>query len=1041
MVGKEARIEAYLQSLNDEQKKVVAIGPGMCVVAGCPGSGKTTAIVGRVARLVRDGLPGKYILPMTFTKAAAAELTSRIMNLGITDCRFGTIHSLCWEFLQSENPTVRGNYLKVDSGNSLEMELKKLVVQFQQRKRLPSRGVDLIELERYISDCKATGACYLFGNPYGLNSEAEPRQLDKAETFSVRVGEDVSPQALYDLYTEYELRRSALSLIGYDDMILWAWMHLAIDKEALTRWRNRWSAIITDEAQDSTPIQWDLALVLGGYPSIVMPEFFPELEQKKSIMFAGQVAQCLTGDTQITTASGDRQLDTITRGALVQAPICGGSVLSKVLHSGRRASRKLVTIETRQGRTLAGSPEHLVFCALPERAEGWYTYLMYRHDLGYRIGSTHGAHQSRRDSLAIRAKNEDADRIWFIGRHHSKAAAGAQEMSLALRYQIPQLPFVVYGRNLRLGEKERNEIFAEFGRNGERLLKDLWMSPDFPVWMPSANSKSRALVCLVLGGRNQCEVSVESRIIIIPRVQAAIKKELGLQVTEVRRGRGRIRINKLDPPAAHELADRIRSIMQRHVDIPVQLIIRLSSARGEHGAKFMAVPLGAIVEGLTVWTDYARCDTVVSVKRAEEEVVLHDIQTTCGAYFANGIAVHNSLYMWRSADPAIFIDFCTSPKSGLHELVINYRSTPIICKTAEIFAKGEEWAIPDKIEPGRTDGEAGSISFKTYAHGMIEAASIAKRIKELILAGQKVSEIVVLSRLSFFLSLVEIECIRNKIPYVLRKSGGFIESREAQGVLSYMRVAAGVDSDGTCMKKTIMNPFKYVTRDELLEGANRVTTGKARHLLDALLQLQMYPKKKRSLLDLRDLLAELQSDIERGMRPGEILRKVVDKTDYIEFIRKEDGSATPDASKAGIIEELIGLASLFEDTMQFLSFTDQLKASLKLGRSYYQVKEDQARDAVVLSTIHRAKGLQFDIVFIGDVNQGRFPWNRGVSMAEELRLMYTAITRARNTVVISNSLQDGDVESSILARVKSAYTEASGILLNGEGEGEEAASA
>jgi hypothetical protein len=104
-----------------------------------------------------------------------------------------------------------------------------------------------------------------------------------------------------------------------------------------------------------------------------------------------------------------------------------------------------------------------------------------------------------------------------------------------------------------------------------------------------------------------------------------------------------------------------------------------------------------------------------------------------------------------------------------------------------------------------------------------------------------------------------------------------------------------------------MSPFRYISRDELAEAEAACerswAQGGTLNLVDALLQVSMPARKKRSMLELRDLLFELAGDVEQGTETHAMLEKVIDRTDYLESIRKEDGSAVPDASKAGVLDE------------------------------------------------------------------------------------------------------------------------------------------
>lgn len=256
-------LQVLLDRLNPYQVEAVNIGEGQACLAGVPGAGKTGTIVARVARLVADGFDPEYILCMTFTKAAAQEMQERLKQLGIAGARVGTIHSVCRQIIAGDTHLLEEYDL--DDRHRLAMELKKTLGDLRKKKKIPNSGVDLEGVSRYIEACKAKGLCYIYADPFGMNMRAEEFLLRQADNFKMLAG--LPRQILMDVYLELERRRGIAGLYDFNDMLLWAWMVLLSDPDALDRWRGRWSVVIVDETQDSNPVQWDIARFLVGLNS------------------------------------------------------------------------------------------------------------------------------------------------------------------------------------------------------------------------------------------------------------------------------------------------------------------------------------------------------------------------------------------------------------------------------------------------------------------------------------------------------------------------------------------------------------------------------------------------------------------------------------------------------------------------------------------------------------------------------------------------------------------------------------------------------
>jgi DNA helicase-2/ATP-dependent DNA helicase PcrA len=290
------QLGALLDSLNEHQLKAASVGTGQASLIGVPGSGKTRTIVARIARLAADGIDPDYILAMTFTRAAATEMTERLRDLGVVGARVGTIHSVARQIVAAETDLF--DHGELDEGWKLFYELKKLLSDMRKSSKLPSRGVDLDCVSRFIEACKACGPCYVFNDPWGLNVRSEEFIMRQARKWGMYAG--LRPQRLVEIYTEMERRRVSCGLYDYNDMQLWSWMHLVADEVAREKWRSRWSVVIVDEAQDSNQVQWDLARFLTGMESCIDGlEEFPNApvrdDGNHNLMVGGDPSQSIYG--------------------------------------------------------------------------------------------------------------------------------------------------------------------------------------------------------------------------------------------------------------------------------------------------------------------------------------------------------------------------------------------------------------------------------------------------------------------------------------------------------------------------------------------------------------------------------------------------------------------------------------------------------------------------------------------------------------------------------------------------------------------------
>ncbi|MBV6343399.1 UvrD-helicase domain-containing protein, partial [Candidatus Magnetobacterium casense] len=290
-----AELEDLLGRLNKYQLKAVETTDGLVCLTGVPCSGKTATIVDRIAKTVADGVDPDLILAMTFTRAAAAEMNDRLKSLGIVGARVGTIHSVCRQIAAADSVLISAG--KFDERESMSIQLKKILVGMRRERMIEDDyGVDFEAVKRFIAFCKAKGICYIDGDVFGLNPYYASNIRRQAEHWAVDTG--IHPAILFKIYAALELKRSELGLYDYDDMLLWAWLTLISNPEARDRWRNRWNFIIVDETQDSSPVQWDVALLLAGLDSSIpgvqaLPAPPEEDDKPHNLLVAGDAAQSI----------------------------------------------------------------------------------------------------------------------------------------------------------------------------------------------------------------------------------------------------------------------------------------------------------------------------------------------------------------------------------------------------------------------------------------------------------------------------------------------------------------------------------------------------------------------------------------------------------------------------------------------------------------------------------------------------------------------------------------------------------------------------
>ena len=273
------------------------------------------------------------------------------------------------------------------------------------------------------------------------------------------------------------------------------------------------------------------------------------------------------------------------------------------------------------------------------------------------------------------------------------------------------------------------------------------------------------------------------------------------------------------------------------------------------------------------------------------------------------------------------------------------------------------------------------------------------QIKRLLATGSKVGDFAVLMRLNALTRSFEQEFLKYGIPYKVFGGFKFFERKEIKDLTSYLRVLVN-PLDNEAILRIINLPKRGIGPSvvtALVDYADRINLS----LFDAIFELEASDLSSLSIKKLnvfKELLTQLLTDKET-MGLTQIVKSIIERTDFLsQFDNTEEG-----INKQRNVDEFISATEEFEKLNPKADLTDYL-SSVTLSSD---TDEMEGGEYVTISTVHAVKGLEFKNVFIIGVEEGIFPISRAVDidyeLEEERRLMYVAVTRAKERVFITKS--------------------------------------
>jgi DNA helicase-2/ATP-dependent DNA helicase PcrA len=952
-----------LEGLNPVQHEAVTHTEGPLLIVAGAGSGKTRVLTHRIAHLIRNlGVSPFEILAITFTNKAADEMKHRVAELVgpvVQKMWVSTFHSACVRILRRDGhalgfPSSFTIYDQADAQRLCGYVIRDLNLD---SKRFPPRTVHGV-----ISAAKNDGI----------------GPVEYAERAKV-----IFERKIADVFAEYQARLLKAGAMDFDDLLVNAVELLRRHPDVLAHYRQRFTHVLVDEYQDTNRVQNELVLLLT--------------QESGQVCVVGDADQCLLPGTMVRTPSGEVPIEQVRVGEEVlgtdggRLPTSGR--VSKVMPGHYKGA--VVTV-TAGGRTITGTPHHIVPARMTLNPGQWVVYLMHRADRGWRIGQTKSVRSDDRGrpeaGFRVRANQEHADALWVLQVCSTRAEASYWEARYAADYGLPTACFHGVGRQPSMDEQWLERLYAtvDTGPRAKQLLEEHHLHPDFPHHRPQNGARRSTLNLTMFSDRRAATAYhrvqwSSNRADVAARLTAA-----GIDVRPGRLpGTSRFETSRVDYVDAVALARAVADA--GGLDIRRRMVV--------DGDAYDFTPLSHLRPGMTLLEHTAEGWQEVVVEGVvfdHYDGPVHDLEVEhTHTYTANGLLAHNSIYKFRGADMRNILEFEEAfPEVTVVLLEQNYRSSQTILDAANAVIANNVGRKPKELWTEAGPGEA-IIRYHADDEGD-EAQWVAHQLMHLHDGGaHRWGDCAVFYRTNAQSRVVEEYLMRVGIPYKVVGGTRFYDRREVKDALAYLR-AANNPADEVSVKRVLNVPKRgvgesTVGRLDVYARSHGIT------FLDALREAPAAGVTGRAIKGIEQFLKlheELVGLIGDG--PAAVLEAAMQRSGYVRELEAEHS-----VEAEGRIEnlaELVGAARDFGSVDEFLE-------QVSLVADTDDISDDDS--SVILMTLHSAKGLEFPAVFMIGLEDGIFPHLRSIGepdeLEEERRLAYVGITRARERLYLSHA--------------------------------------
>ncbi len=361
-----------------------------------------------------------------------------------------------------------------------------------------------------------------------------------------------------------------------------------------------------------------------------------------------------------------------------------------------------------------------------------------------------------------------------------------------------------------------------------------------------------------------------------------------------------------------------------------------------------------------------------------------------------------SIYRFRGATIENILNFeDENENSKIIRLEQNYRSTGNILSAANEVIKNNRGRKGKNLWTDK--GEGAKIRVHTCSDERSEAKFVAEKVLENVRAGQNFADNAVLYRINAQSASIENVFARSGIAYKVIGGMRFYERKEIKDVLAYLNVICNPNDD--LRLRRIVNEPKRGIGDTTVKGAAEISAGTGLPLLEIFERADEFAAISRAAPRLKEFAAMMRelSNKAEELSVSDLVEEAVNRTGYQNALKLE---GTPEAEdRLANVDEFLNTVRQYEretDEPSLAAFLEEIA----LVSDIDALESDENR--VVLMTIHSAKGLEFNNVFLIGMEENIFPGTQSIyggeiEIEEERRLAYVAITRAKKNLTITHT--------------------------------------
>lgn len=351
-----------------------------------------------------------------------------------------------------------------------------------------------------------------------------------------------------------------------------------------------------------------------------------------------------------------------------------------------------------------------------------------------------------------------------------------------------------------------------------------------------------------------------------------------------------------------------------------------------------------------------------------------------------------SIYGFRGSNYRNILNFEKDYKDALVIMLEqNYRSTKNILSAANDIISYNKNRKDKNLWTSNEEGD--KITYKRCMDELEEANFVVSKISELVSSGVSNSSIAVLYRTNALSRNIEEAMLGANIPYKIVGSFYFYNRREIKDLICYLRLIYNNKDDNSLTR--IINVPKRKIGLKTIEKISTKATENNLSMFDAI--------ESGRELEFKNLILDLIKDSE-NMSLTELVDNILDKTGIRKELEKEN--TIESIARLENLEEFKSITVNFESRFGIVSLEDFLN-EISLVSDVEEAKDN--KDVATLMTVHAAKGLEFDYIFLVGMEEGIFPHNRSMASVDEIeeerRLCYVAVTRAKKKLFITSTVR------------------------------------